>query len=414
MAACTWVVARKRRDLRRAEAADSQNPGIPMQIGQAYLAMNRWQDAERSYLQAENIDELHPQVHLGLARCYLNLGKYQQAAEAASKAVGLRYHTPMAHYCYAQAQFRLQQHDIAEKSLNVALSQNPNFAEAYELLAEIAQWRKDDTQADEHRETAAELREMNKQRKLNRQQATLPNHAPIDVVSSLPKVPEVSPPEATDDPKVQRIPRLADPPVPAEFFADSEPREQYVTVVSGLPRSGTSMMMQMLQAAGLEPLTDGQREADENNPKGYFEFEAAKQLRDNPHWIERAQGKVTKVVAQLIPFLPQGFKYRVIFMERDIQEVIASQHKMLQRLEKQGATLDDHRIQNAYERQLSGANRLLDQHNIPLLSIAYTDAINNPESVVQQVSEFLNIDGAEHEMHATIDPALYRQRRSSH
>ena len=103
-----------------------------------------------------------------------------------------------------------------------------------------------------------------------------------------------------------------------------------VVVVSGLPRSGTSMMMQMLNAAELTPYTDSKREADENNPKGYFESEIAKQLARTNTWIEECQGKVVKIVAPLIPYLPQKFRYKVIFMDREIEEIIESQSKMLE------------------------------------------------------------------------------------
>ena len=109
-----------------------------------------------------------------------------------------------------------------------------------------------------------------------------------------------------------------------------------ITIVSGLPRSGTSMMMQMLDGGGLPILSDGEREADEDNPRGYLELEGTKRLRTDHSWLADAQGHVVKVIAQLIPVLPLGFGYRVIFMERDIVEVLSSQRHMLERLGEQG------------------------------------------------------------------------------
>ncbi|MBK6374535.1 MAG: hypothetical protein IPF67_15705 [Saprospiraceae bacterium] len=104
-----------------------------------------------------------------------------------------------------------------------------------------------------------------------------------------------------------------------------------ITVVSGLPRSGTSMMMQMLEAAGLDIFTDKERTADDSNPKGYYEHEAVKNLQHNNKWLPEAKGKVVKIIAQLLSHLPANYHYQVIFMERDVLEVIASQQKMLVR-----------------------------------------------------------------------------------
>ncbi|MFC2085810.1 hypothetical protein ACFLRO_01215, partial [Bacteroidota bacterium] len=112
-----------------------------------------------------------------------------------------------------------------------------------------------------------------------------------------------------------------------------------ITVVSGLPRSGTSMMMQMLDKGGLEPFVDDKREADENNPRGYYEHEAVKSLARNKQWLPQAEGKVVKVIANLLTHLPANFHYRVIFMERDITEIVTSQKRMLKRMGKK--TRDD-------------------------------------------------------------------------
>ena len=104
-----------------------------------------------------------------------------------------------------------------------------------------------------------------------------------------------------------------------------------ITIVSGLPRSGTSLMMQMLESGGLPVLCDGERQADTDNPKGYFEWERIKQLPKDPSLIAEAEGKVVKVISQLILSLPAGHDYRVVFMQRPLPEVLKSQDKMLQR-----------------------------------------------------------------------------------
>src|SRR5947208_15012411 len=104
-----------------------------------------------------------------------------------------------------------------------------------------------------------------------------------------------------------------------------------ITIVTGLPRSGTSVMMQMLSAGGLPPLTDGLRQPDEDNPRGYFEFEPVKQIRRDTAWLQLAVGKAVKMVHLLLPELPldQNHRYRVIMMRRDLSDVLASQNKML-------------------------------------------------------------------------------------
>jgi hypothetical protein len=113
-----------------------------------------------------------------------------------------------------------------------------------------------------------------------------------------------------------------------------------IVVVSGLPRSGTSMMMQMLEAGGLPILTDGERVADADNPRGYYEYAPAKRLMTDRTWLPAADGKAVKIVAQLLPYLPPApHRFRVIFMKRDLGEVLASQQVMLANLNKTGARL---------------------------------------------------------------------------
>src|SRR5215813_2579369 len=107
-------------------------------------------------------------------------------------------------------------------------------------------------------------------------------------------------------------------------------RAQPIIVVSGLPRSGTSMMMKMLAAGGLPVLVDAIRAADDDNPNGYFEFEPVKQLADGQNeWLTEAGGKVVKIISALLEYLPKSYHYKIIFMERELKEILASQQKML-------------------------------------------------------------------------------------
>ena len=113
--------------------------------------------------------------------------------------------------------------------------------------------------------------------------------------------------------------------------------DQEIIVVSGLPRSGTSLMMQMLAAGGVEVVTDHVRTADTDNPRGYYEFELVKKIKQDASWLPEARGKAVKMVSQLLYDLPAGEKYRIIFLERDLDEVLVSQEKMLERLGRTAA-----------------------------------------------------------------------------
>ena len=185
---------------------------------------------------------------------------------------------------------------------------------------------------------------------------------------------------------------------------------ELITVVSGLPRSGTSMLMQMLDAASYPCLTDGVRKADADNPRGYFEYEKVKRLRRDWAWLSEAKGKAIKIIAQLIPFLPSQFSYQVVFMERNISEVLASQREMLQRQGKDGGNLSDVQLRQIFERQVLEVKQVLSQRNIPVLDVAYSEALQYPMKVAEKIREFLSEDLAVEAMAAVIDPYLHRQR----
>ena len=185
---------------------------------------------------------------------------------------------------------------------------------------------------------------------------------------------------------------------------------EFITVISGLPRSGTSMLMQMLDAADYPCLTDGVRRADADNPRGYFEYEKVKRLRRDCSWLPEAKGKAVKIITQLIPFLPSEFSYRIIFIERDINEVLASQRKMLQRQGKGGGNLSDAQLHRIFERQVLEVKRLLAQRNIPTLDVAYSEALQYPMKMAEEIQGFLGENLNVGAMAAVIDPNLYRQR----
>jgi len=186
-----------------------------------------------------------------------------------------------------------------------------------------------------------------------------------------------------------------------------------VIVVSGLPRSGTSMMMKMLDAAKLNLVTDNIRTADEDNPKGYFEDERVKELdkAQNKTWVRDCKGKVIKVISFLLKDLPDDSAYKVIFMRRNLEEVIASQNKMLDRRgEERGS--DDGKMIGLYETHLRKLEFLVrDRPNFEFLDVDYKQALENPRDHARKVHRFLGMPLDLERMTEVADPALYRNRR---
>ncbi|MGI8437570.1 MAG: sulfotransferase family protein [Chthoniobacterales bacterium] len=189
---------------------------------------------------------------------------------------------------------------------------------------------------------------------------------------------------------------------------------KFITVVSGLPRAGTSLMMQMLSAGGIPPLTDHQRVADESNPRGYFEFDAVKRLRSDQSWLEHARGHAVKIIHLLLRELPtdRGFKYRVLFLRRPLAEVLASQRAMLERQGK--AAADDSVLAKVFQSQLNQAEQWLSSaQGFSYLDVDHGALFHDADPQLQSINEFLGGDLNVDAMGAVIDPALYRQRLGS-
>lgn len=183
-------------------------------------------------------------------------------------------------------------------------------------------------------------------------------------------------------------------------------------IVSGLPRSGTSMMMKMLSAGGLEVLTDQIRVADEDNPKGYYEYERVKKLKDGDHiWVEGAQGKVVKVISALLEYLPPQFQYKVIFMRRNMHEILASQKEMLIRRGEPTDKVSDEQIAELYAKHLSKIEAWLSkQQNMKVLYVSYNDFLAEPEKHGEKIIQFLDQPLQVEQMAQVVDKNLYRQR----
>jgi hypothetical protein len=192
----------------------------------------------------------------------------------------------------------------------------------------------------------------------------------------------------------------------------SEKRVDDIVIVSGLPRCGTSMMMQMLEAGGISPMTDHIRKADEDNPKGYYEFEKVKNIKEDASWLERCYGKAFKMVSALLYYLPNDKRYKVIFMKREMAEMLASQNKMLQIKGQESDTVSDGDMSKKLYKHLHNIEEwLANQNNIDVIYINYNDVIKKPYENAKLVSQFVNGRLDVDKMTGSVKTSLYRQRK---
>jgi chromatin segregation and condensation protein Rec8/ScpA/Scc1 (kleisin family) len=187
--------------------------------------------------------------------------------------------------------------------------------------------------------------------------------------------------------------------------------EDEIVIVSGLPRSGTSMMMRMLEAGGLQVVTDNVRRADDDNPQGYYEYERVKSLARDQSWLPHAKGRVVKVISALLRHLPREYRYRVVFMRREMSEILASQRQMLQR---RGEPVhdDDAKMAALFERHLREVESWIgQQHNVKVMYVSYNDVLHSPAEQVATLNRFLDDQLNTAAMTDVVDRALHRQQR---
>jgi hypothetical protein len=187
-----------------------------------------------------------------------------------------------------------------------------------------------------------------------------------------------------------------------------------IIIVSGLPRSGTSLMMQMLEHGGITVVADHLRAADVDNPRGYYEFERVKKIKQDASWLPESRGKAVKMVSQLLYDLPAGERYRIIFMQRDLDEVLLSQEKMLQRLGRSAAPRGP--MKEAFQVHLEKLQAWLrQQSNMAVLDVSYNDLLQQPQAEARRVGDFLGSGLAGgppdvEKMAQAVDRSLYRNR----
>ncbi|MGI8955698.1 MAG: sulfotransferase, partial [Chthoniobacterales bacterium] len=202
---------------------------------------------------------------------------------------------------------------------------------------------------------------------------------------------------------------------------DQKPEEEKsgktFVLVSGLPRSGTSLMMQMLEAGGLAAMTDKVRTPDVDNPRGYYEWEAIKQIGKKPELLDdpAVEGRAIKCISMLLPAVPAKHQYKVIFMLRPIAEVVASQRAMTARLGTKGAALEPAQLERGLRAHREEMRKwAATMSHIEWLEIQYPQLVQDPAPAIAQLFGFLGPERLPNEkaMAAAIDPALHRRKRS--
>lgn len=182
-------------------------------------------------------------------------------------------------------------------------------------------------------------------------------------------------------------------------------------IVSGLPRSCTSMVMKMLDAGGAEIVTDNIRKPDRDNPKGYFEFEKAKQLHKDATWLYEMRGKVIRVISHLLYYLPKDISYKIIFVRRNLQEILDSQHKMYVRLQGKPDDIEDSVLAGKFEAHLKKTDQWMKrQKHMEVLYVDFKATIENLLATVQKIRKFLGNPLDPDAMASVVDPGLYRNK----
>ena len=367
--------------LQKLAQAPMLRPGILLQGADLLRRLGRLDESDQAYRRALEADPDNVYAHLGICRIALRRKQWQKAADSATEALGRLYFFPLAHCLHGIAKAGLGDYAGARESFETALEQNPHFPQVHLRLARLLKLHLNEPDA------AAEHLHWYRQQMRHRKTTSFAPH---------PQTKSISRP-------AQDLKYTPDAPLP--------PLADDILVVSGLPRSGTSMLMQMLAAGGASVLTDKLREADEDNPKGYFEFEPVKNLLRDKTFVEQARGKAIKVVAPLVRSLPRGFRYRVILIDRNFDEILASQAKMIERrhAEMQQAPGRNERLLTEYARVMDQTRRALNgRDDVELLELNYRQILRDPQRAACAITAFAGLPLDAPQMVSAVDQSLYR------
>jgi tetratricopeptide (TPR) repeat protein len=377
-------IAEARLHLVQLEANRNTHPALSLFLASGYATVK---DYGRALELIDGILRGNPdqwQAMALAARIHQAAGRHKQAVEYAIDSLALVYFQPGLHYHMAISLWHLGERARAEHSLRIALSQMPGLVAAQEELAKLL--RNDPSRSGEAALEAARAEV------LRRGAGRSPSPAGADGPE-----PPVALPDGLD----------------RWSGAPPEDRGRVIVVVSGLPRSGTSMMMQMLRAAGIEPFADGLRAPDVQNPRGYFEHELATRLHEDNGWVAHARGKVVKIVAHLLPHLPDGEQYRIVLMHRSLDEVVASQAAMLDAASSEPATLHRDRLVQVYASQLVRLQEWLRRApGVQVITVRYAEVLANPSMTAARLATFLGEPFDMASAAAAVEPLLRHQGKA--
>lgn len=355
------------------EAIDIFEGSLLLGTGKPHEALKKFNSASKKV--NENSSELNHQI----AQCYLQLNRHNEAITCLEKELEKNYDNSLTHQLIASSHFRENNYkEAAEFSLS-ALGLQYNNSQNHAILGRSLYHLGQYSDAAHALEQCLKLTPEN-----NFIRELLINIYTTQIIDI----------EKTE--------------LHANKLKTSYKGE--VFVVSGLPRSGTSMLMQMLAKGGLEPFTDNIRKADENNQEGYFEHELVKNLHNNSNWIGLADHKLIKVVAPMIKHLPLNYKYKVVFIERPLEEVVVSQIKMLDRLGHEETQRT--KLHKTLENTLKSTKSWLGvRQNVDALYIHHNDIINNPIGASTKLNAFFKGQLEITKMAACVNPKLYREKK---
>lgn len=376
--------------LRKAsEVQTSHQPGLNNKLGDVYLQLGDLPAAEASYRRVLDHQPDNPQAYLGLARVMLRASRPFEAVAHAKSAINLGFSQPHVHALHGTALLALGKPGLAAKSLRTALALNPWQITAHEAMAVLHARRPKGAARVAH----------------HRAQIVIARQRLADFKASV---------HTSENPSAQALPEF---PLITESVGRLGPADGApLVIVSGLPRSGTSLLMQMLAAAHVPVVTDSARASDDSNPRGYFEDERVKQLpfTQDRAWLHEARGRAVKIVAPLLHCVPADLPARIVFMQRPPSELIASQHALLARDGKTSPAGSDAALARGFADLLARVNQLLRQRpHWELLPISFHDAVHRPEETARAVAAFLKLPLDVYAMARAADPALYRTRGQS-
>ncbi len=388
------------KSLRVAEEMNPRFPGVYTQIGDTYVRLLQWDKAKVAYEKAIELDEDNALAYQGLSTVYRRRGLNQETADAALRAVSLLHRLPVAHFNLGVAMARSGENERAITAFETALRFQPDMVNAHRFLATLY-----GGEGGNPKKVALHRREIVRiagKRAPHSQRADKKREKLFD----LPVIP------SREERMATLLKERPDPKPPEEDSGKT------FVLVSGLPRSGTSVMMQMLEAGGLKVQTDGERAADLDNPKGYYEWEAIKQIPKNPKLLdeEGLEGRAIKCISMLLPHMPPKHRYKVLFMTRPIEEVVVSQQAMVNRLATKGAELDTEQLQRgltAHRHEM--CNWLRSAPHMEWIEIDYPTLVKDPQPVVARIVEFLGPDRltTPEKMASVVDASLYRRKRDA-